>query len=90
MSITEYKRRQADTSFIKTHHVLTSFIGIFIAATSYVFTTFATIHYVDSRTDSVREEITRQNEEIKGALRDLKQEIIENRAATMRLLERTK
>lgn len=43
------KRRKDDFSWVNKHHIFIGFIGTIIAASAYVFTTFATINYVDKQ-----------------------------------------
>lgn len=75
----ERSRRKEDHDLIKTNHLFVSFIGLFVAATAYVFTTFPTKEFVrdgDSRnaqaTENYFRELKEQNARIETEIRETK------------------
>lgn len=46
-------RRSDDNSWLQSHHLMIGLLGSILAASAYVFTTFATIHYVDAKDDQI-------------------------------------
>lgn len=76
-------RREEDRQLIKQHHILVSLIGLFIAATAYVFTTFPTKEFVrdgdlknERMTESIFRELKEQNARIESDMRDTKNMMI--------------
>lgn len=75
----ERSRRKEDHDLIKTNHLLVSFIGLFVGATAYFFTTFPTKEYVrdgDERnsqlTENVFRELKEQNARMEADIRETK------------------
>lgn len=69
----EFKRRNGDMNFLKNNQVFISLISVFMILVAFVYSTFATIKYVDDKHEVVMSKF----DDLKNEIKDVKIEMKE-------------